>query len=182
MKQPSQKQLDYLKRLGYTGPPPGSSSEASHLIDALKAGKTSAEAERSAKGMRQGQARKEKQRNKDNLTYLAGLESMMRDSEGEFKCAGFRLKKIKDETPESELIYDKAFLPFDTAKRFPDLLSLNLEFDELERTPTKGNIVSRPGVIKDMEKVSATGCMAFVAAFIISVACSAACVFARVFE
>ncbi len=97
---------------------------------------------------------------------------MMRDSDGVFKCAGFRMKRIKDETPGSDLIYHNAFLPFDVAKQFPDLLLLDLDIDELERTPKKGNVVCRPGVVTDIEKLPATGCSRVAKVFLLSVVCA----------
>jgi hypothetical protein len=42
--EPTEKQLQYLKRLGYDGPPPQTRAEASAAIDALKDGQSGAKA------------------------------------------------------------------------------------------------------------------------------------------
>ena len=149
MKPPSQKQLDYLRILGYEGRQPESSSEASRLIDDMKSGAISPTET----------PKERKQRIAENRAYIADLEEMIQQGEGAFKCAGFRLKAIKGETPRPDLIYDNAFLPLDTAKKCPELLSLVLACNELERTPKKGLVVIRPGVVRDIEKASVTGCL-----------------------
>ena len=161
MKPPSDKQLKYLRALGYTGKQPESSFEASQLIGDIKDGMSSNAAEKNAKKHRREAVKRERKHLQHQKQYLDGLESMMAESEGVFKCAGFRMKAIKGETSEQHLIYDKAFLPFDVAKRHPELLGIrDVDHDELQRKPSKGKIVQSPGVVKDMADVrSTTGCL-----------------------
>ena len=159
MKPPSGKQIGYLNGLGYQGPAPESSEEASHLISQLKSGRTSKQASRSVKTVRKKQAKRAKQNLDITKEYLADLDRMTRDGDGVIKVAGFRLKAIKGETAQTNEIYHKAFLPLETAKQFPELLMLDLDSDELARRPKKGNIVVRPGVVHDIENMPKSGCL-----------------------
>lgn len=154
-KAPSKKQIGYLKGLGYLGATPETSREASFLIDQLKSGKSSSVAQKSLAKERKKMARRDNAKLKERLAsqieYLNWIEEELRGADG-IGCAGFRLSAIPDDTTTEEMIYANAFLPFDVAKRYPELLLMNLDDDELEKSPRKGKVIMQPGVVIDMEE------------------------------
>lgn len=142
MPAPTEKQLTFLKSLGYMGAPPSTVGEASDLISALKDGLTSAEAE---KGMLFERASPiEKAR-----LYLADAEERKRNGN---ELAGWRLKVKRGSESSENTIYNGAFLPFDVGRKFPALLAISgLDFDsELQRRPAKGPIVVAPNQLTEI--------------------------------
>src|SRR5689334_9550051 len=128
-KPPSDKQLSYLKGLGYSLTPPRTSGEASEMIDGLKSGSPPEQVERNLHAYRQ---QRQQARMADVHTYLSGLSGMVEMAEGEFKLAGFRLSVERKLIDPAYLAYDKAFLPFDVALRLPQILAIDgLNSDEL---------------------------------------------------
>ena len=150
MSEPTAKQLSYLRQLGYTGSAPLTAGEASELISGTKDGVDQSHLE---KGMLDERARKGRTKIENAKHHLAMLESMKKDWMGEFKLAGFRLKVLKGAETQANAPYKNAFLPFDVAKRYPELLTISgLDYDsELQRRPSKGPIVIAPGQIGEIE-------------------------------
>ena len=178
MAEPTKKQLRYLHDLGYTGTPPGTSGEASKLIDHIEGGMTPAAAEKSFLKYR-------KQRDERDLeltkTYLEGLHEM---NEGYPTCAGFRLKVNASEAAAETQTYHRAFLPLDLATKFPRLLMLDgLEYDELVNVPGNGKFVVSPGKVVERAKgkpvPSAGGCGAVLLFAIVSIIAATVCAATR---
>ena len=122
--EPSQKQLGYLKGLGYQGPKPATSWEASQLIDQLKSGVTPAKASDWLVSRRGDKA---KRRIEDAKQYLDSVVQMDRDyrsAVGEPLTSGFRLKVMPGEQTAENALYHKAFLPLEVAVRYPQLLAI----------------------------------------------------------
>jgi len=142
MAAPTEKQLAYLKSLGYTGAPPSTVGEASDLISAMKDGLASADAE---KGMRFERA---SPIGKARL-YLADAAERKRNGN---ELAGWRLKVKRGAETSQNTIYNGAFLPFDVGCKFPELLAISgLDFDsELQRRPAKGPIVVAPNQLSEI--------------------------------
>ena len=142
MPAPTEKQLAFLKSLGFTGAPPSTVGEASDLISAMKDGLTSAEAE---KGMLFERASPiEKAR-----LYLADAEEQTRNGN---ELAGWRLKVKRGAETSQNTIYNGVFLPFDVGRKFPELLAISgLDYDsELQRRPAKGLIVVAPNQLTEI--------------------------------
>lgn len=142
MPAPTEKQLAFLKSLGYTGAQPNTVGEASDLISAMKDGLTSVDAE---KGMLFERASPiEKAR-----LYLADAEERKRNGN---ELAGWRLKVKRGAETSQNTIYNGAFLPFDVGRKFPELLAISgLDFDsELQRRPAKGPIVVAPNQLSEI--------------------------------
>lgn len=131
-KPPSDKQLRYLNRLGYSGPEPKTSAEASQLIDNLRGGSSSAEA---AKGL--NQSRDERRRR--DLEYariyvqgLANMETQYNEAVGEPYISGLRLKASASNRTAENGVYHKAFLPLGVAHQSPEILTIEgLAYEEL---------------------------------------------------
>ena len=142
MPAPTEKQLAFLKSLGYKGAPPSTVGEASDIISAMKDGLTSGDAE---KGMLFERASPiEKAR-----LYLTDAEERKQNGS---ELAGWRLKVKRGAETSQNAIYNGAFLPFDVGRKFPELLAISgLDFDsELQRRPTKGPIVVAPNQLTEI--------------------------------
>jgi hypothetical protein len=150
---PSDKQLAYLKRLGYSGPAPETSAEASRLIDDLKGGASSAAAAKALTQRRGERARRDLEHARIYVEGLAEMERQYHEACGEPYISGLRLKvPAADRTPENE-IYHKAFLPLDVALRSPEILTIDgLEYKEIKRTPGLGLFVVAPGHVVERQK------------------------------
>jgi len=76
--EPTEKQLAYLRRLKYEGPPPATKREASLFIDAIKTGQAKAkESGKTFKGLTPSQA--ERLREKSNRTWLKERRKEVRE-------------------------------------------------------------------------------------------------------
>lgn len=142
MPAPTEKQLAFLRSLGYTCAQPITVGEASDLISTMKDGLTSADAE---KGMLFERASPiEKAR-----LYLADAEERKRNGN---ELAGWRLKVKRGAETSQNTIYNGVFLPFDVGRKFPELWAISgLDFDsELQRRPTKGPIVVAPNQMSEI--------------------------------
>lgn len=142
MPPPTEKQIAFLKDLGYTGAQPTTVGEASDLISAMKDGLTTVDAE---KGMLFERASPiEKAR-----LYLADAEERKRNGN---ELAGWRLKVKRGAETSQNSIYNGAFLPFDVGRKSPELLAISgLDFDvELQRRPAKGPIVVAPNQLSEI--------------------------------
>lgn len=139
---PTEKQLAYLKTLGYSGAQPNTVGEASDLISAMKAGLASANAERGMLIERASPIDKAR-------VYLADAEERRRNGN---ELAGWRLKVKRGAETSQNSIYNGAFLPFDVGRNFPELLAISgLDFDtELQRRPAKGPIVIAPNQLSEI--------------------------------
>lgn len=139
---PSQKQLAYLKDLGYVGLPPNTIGEASDLISSMKNGLTSELAEKAMLYERAPPLEKAR-------LYLAEAEQRKRDGS---QIAGWRLKVKRGAETSKNSIYNGAFLPFEVGRQFPELLAISgLDFDtELQRRPAKGPIITAPNQVSEI--------------------------------
>jgi len=139
---PTEKQLAYLKDLGYAGSPPKPIGEASDLISAMKDGLTSEPAEKSMLFERAPPLEKAR-------LYLADAEQRKRNGN---ELAGWRLKVKRGAETSQNANYNGAFLPFDVGRQFPELLAISgLDLDtELQRRPAKGPIVTAPNHLSEI--------------------------------
>jgi hypothetical protein len=142
---PTEKQLAYLKDLGYVGTEPITIGEASDLIDAMKQGVASADAEKNMLFERASPIEKAR-------LYLADVEERKRRGED---LAGWRLKVKRGAETSANSVYNGAFLPFDVGRKFPELLAISgLDFDTLQRRPAKGPVVVAPKQLSEITPVS----------------------------
>ena len=141
MKPPTVKQLAYLKDLGYVGTEPITIGEASDLIDAIKDGFTSADAERAVLTDRDLPIEKARR-------YLAQAAEDKRNGN---ELAGWRLKVKRGAETSENSVYNGAFLPFDVGRQFPEILAISgLDFGTLQRRPAKGPIVLAPKQLSEI--------------------------------
>lgn len=142
MKPPTDKQLAYLKVLGYVGTQPTTIGEATDLIQAIKEdGFTSADAERAVLIDRDLPIEKIRR-------YIAEAEQDKRNGN---ELAGWRLKVKRGTETSENSIYNGAFLPFDVGRKFPELLAISgLDFDPLQRRPAKGPVVVAPKQLSEI--------------------------------
>lgn len=142
MQQATEKQLSYLKRLGYTGAAPSTLREASDLIELMQDGATSEAAERGVLVDRAPHLLKARLR-------IAEVESRRRNGE---QIAGWRLKVRQGAKTEANAFYHRAFLPLPVGKQFPEILTISgLEHDTLQRPPAKGSVVVTLGEVAEIE-------------------------------
>lgn len=141
MAAPTQKQLAFLKTLKYAGVRPDTVGEASDLIDALKHGVTSADAEKQMLFERASPIEKAQ-------LYLADAEERKREWN---ELAGWRLKVKSGAETSKNSIYNGAFLPFEVGRQHPELLAISgLDFSELQRTPAKGPFIVAPNQLSEV--------------------------------
>jgi len=112
---PTDRQLEFLKKLGYSGEPPISKQEASFLIDGRKAGK---KAEALEKAMLKARSKAEASWFKDQRHYAKMEIQQARDSDG--VIAGFIIRIGR--TCDGAKRYHGAFLPTHVAMKNPKLL------------------------------------------------------------
>jgi hypothetical protein len=150
---PSKKQLGYLKGLGYSGPAPKSSTEASHLIDELKGGASPAKAANELAQRRVDRARRDLEHATMYVQGLADMERQYHEAVGEPYISGLRLKISADERTSENEIYHNAFLPLEVALRNPEILTIpGIQDEELKRTPGHGKFVVGPGDVVERQK------------------------------
>lgn len=168
---PSDRQLGYLKGLGYPGPRPHTAWEASQLLDQIKSGTPPCTASQWLISRWENKSKQRLMHAKDYLSGVLEMERQYRSAVGETLISGFRLKvQAGEHTPENE-IYDKAFLPLHVATRYPELLAIEGIHDEqLKRVPGHGKFITGPGQIVERVKgepapgKSQSGCIVFVIA------------------
>lgn len=165
---PTQKQLDYLKGLQYTGTPPITSGEAGKLIEDIRGGMSPAKAEKRLLKYREKLRARNIREAKDYLQSLVEMNAQYQT------CAGFRVKIYKkDLSPENE-IYQNAFLPLEVAIRYTEALlaipGVDFFDNELQRVPSHGRFMKAPGRVIERKKgarvptgKTGCGCMVFVA-------------------
>ena len=115
MHPPTEAQLQFLKRLGYTSEPPLSKKEASFLIDGRKAGKKTKSLE---KALLKGRLKIQKSWLAEQRRYAKMEVQQARDSEG--AIAGFRIRVGR--RCDGAKKYHGAFLPTQVAIKHPELL------------------------------------------------------------
>ncbi|MGD8454015.1 MAG: hypothetical protein PVJ57_19545 [Phycisphaerae bacterium] len=155
---PSDAQLRFLDKLGYSGEAPRTKGEASFLIDGRKAGRDSAKLEKELIRQRQKVQREWFKRERE---YCRAEIRQARDSEG--AIAGFRIRIGK--RCDSAKQYHGAFVPTQVALRYPELLppyegvcqywACECEIEELlesDRLAADTPMVIRPGRITTVGK------------------------------
>lgn len=155
----SQKQMAFLKRLGYSGQLPATVREASAAIDAMLEKKDSKRAEKALLAERgRSEKARAKRRRKELATIGQEVNFMLQEnrrygSDGLY--AGFMFVPLDGvELAAQETQYAGAFLPLQVAARFPDLLAMDtldveevLTEDHLERGT---RMVVAPGKFKPL--------------------------------
>jgi len=157
MNSPTNKQLRYLKDLGYELSPPETSKEASFLIGKMKDGTAAKKAEKELLKLRKQKADEALALHKQ---YMDGLARMNKDLKGagvgkDMACVGFRMKANGQEVPPDQQQYVGAFIPFDLAMKLPEIMMLpGLYAEELVREPKHGKFVQKNGSVVEIEKKS----------------------------
>lgn len=176
-KPPSDKQLRYLKRLGYKGEQPTSSAQASAAIDEMLESRSSRRAEDAVLEQRDYERDRAKKNERDRR---AGndetLRHMLRENKaygGEGLYAGFRFVELEEEKPnQKEAPYAGAFLPIQVAAKYPELLDVEtLEIEEVmvdDRLPKGTPMVVGPGRFRPVG--SRAGCFGVVLALAVIIA------------
>jgi len=159
MRQPTEKQLATLARLGYAGPSPVTLREASLLIGAKKNGAPDEVAVRLLEKVRDDAEQRAKTQRKQQLAHVkTEIEEMIRSNfedrrdgfEGMY--AGFRFVEFEETVSPEERPYRGAFLPLRVAEQYPHLLLVEtLDYEEVltEDVIRKGTpVVVAPGQFK----------------------------------
>ncbi len=148
MKEPTAKQLAYLKDLGYDRSPPLTIVDASNLIDSMKDGLSAIEAEKGMIYERATGVEKVK-------LYLNGIRER---KENGYVIAGFRVKIPVEFQSESNKAYSGAFIPYDVACKYPEIIAACGvdQVDYIQRKPQHGPIVMAPNQVEDIAQQKET--------------------------
>lgn len=159
MRQPTEKQLATLAKLGYAGPSPVTLREASLLIGAKKNGASDEVAVRLLEKSRDDAEQRARIERKQQIAHVkAEIQEMIRSNfddrrdgfEGMY--AGFRFVEFEETVSSEERPYRGAFLPLRVAEQYPQLLLVEtLDYEEVltDDVIRKGTpVVVAPGKFK----------------------------------
>lgn len=157
MNEPTSKQLRYLKDLGYELTPPKTTKEASYLIDHMKGGTKAKQAEKEFLKLRKQKADEALAIHNEYMDGLARMNKELKSAgvNKDLACVGFRLKANQSEISPEHQQYIGAFIPFELARKRPDIMLLpDIYAEELKREPKHGKFVKKNGSVIEVEKKS----------------------------